>query len=93
MDFSHFLCIECDGPGRPQHYVRHVVDPKFSLELTPDCTAPDQIGHGVIKRICVPNSWAGDYVRCWKLLGVAQDFFAQSLAAPIPKPQMRRLQP
>ena len=90
MNFPHFLRIERDGPGRPQHYVVHVVDPKFSLELTPDRAAPDQIGHGEIKRIWVPNSWAGDYGQCAKLFGAAQEFFSQSLAAPVPKPGMRR---
>ena len=92
MNFPHFLRIERDGPGRPQHYVVHVVDPKFSLELTPDRAAPDQMGHGVIKRICVPNSWAGDYVQCLKLFGAAQEFFSQSSAASVPKAELRRCQ-
>jgi len=90
MNFPHFLRIERDGPGRPRNYVVHLVDPKFSVELAPDRAAPDQIGGGVIKRICVPNSWAGDYAQCAKLLGAAQDFFVQSLAAPVPKAEMRR---
>ena len=61
MNFPHFLRIERDERGRPRHYVVHTVDPKFALELTPDSAAPDRMGRGVIKRICVPNSWAGDY--------------------------------
>ena len=70
----------------------HVADPKFSLELTPDHAAPDKVGHGVIRRICVPNSWAGDYAQCLKLFGVAQEFFSQSSAASVPKAEMRRFQ-
>ena len=92
MNFPHFLRIERDGPGRPQHFVVHAVDPKFLLELSPDRAAPNQIGHGVLKRVCVPNSWAGDYVQCLKLFGVAQEFFSQSLAAPAPKAAVRRFQ-
>ncbi len=92
MNFPHFLRIERDGPGRPRHTVMHLVDPKFSVELTPDREAPDKIGRGVIKRVCVPNSWAGDYAQCAKMLGAAQEFFAQSLAAPVPKAEARRFQ-
>jgi hypothetical protein len=92
MNFPHFLRIERDAPGRPRHYVVHLVDPKFSVELMPDREASDQMGRGVIKRICVPNSWAGDYAQCAKLLGAAQEFFAQSLATPVPKAEARRFQ-
>jgi hypothetical protein len=92
MNFPHFLRVERDGPGRAKHTVVHLVDPKFSVELMPDREAPDKMGRGVIKRICVPNSWAGDYAQCAKLLGAAQEFFAQSLAAPVPKAESRRFQ-
>jgi hypothetical protein len=91
MNFPHFLRVERDGPGRPRHTVVHLVDPKFSVELMPDREAPDKMGRGVIKRICVPNSWAGDYAQCAKLIGAAQEFFSQSLAAPVPKAESRRL--
>ena len=90
MDFPHFLRVERDGPGRPRHTVVHLIDPKFSVELVPDREAPDQMGRGVIKRICVPNSWAGDYAQCAKLIGAAQEFFAQSRGAPVPKAEARR---
>ena len=92
MNFSHFLRVERDGHGRPKHYVVHTVEPKFALELAPDREAPDKIGRGVIKRLRVPNSWAGDYGQCTKFLGGAQDFFAQSFAAPVPKAETRRFQ-
>ncbi len=90
MDFPHFLRIERDRRGRSKHYVVHTVDPKFSLELTPDGAAPDKIGRGVIKRVCVPNSWAGDYAQCAKFIGVAQEFFAQSFAPPASPAESRR---
>lgn len=78
MNFSHFVRIDREGRGRERHYVVHTGDPRFTLELTPDAEAPDKIGRGVIKRLCVPNSWAGDYAQCGKLLAAAQEFFAQS---------------
>ena len=90
MDFPHFLRIERDGTGRSKHFVVHTVEPKFSMELTPDGAAPDKIGRGVIKRVCVPNSWAGDYAQYAKLMGAAQEFFAQSFAAPVPKMESKR---
>jgi hypothetical protein len=75
--FPHFVRVDRDG-RQERHYVIHTQDPRFTLELRPDTEAPDRVGRGVIKRVCVPNSWAGDYGRYAKLLGAAQDFFAQS---------------
>ena len=90
MNFPHFLRIERDGPGRSRHYVVHTADPKFSMELAPDGAAPDKIGRGVIKRVRLPNSWAGDYAQSAKLMGAAQEFFAESFAAPVTKGESRR---
>lgn len=90
MSYNHFLRIERDDPAGSQHYVVHAADLRFSLELTPDREAPDQIGRGVIKRLCLPNSWAGDYGRCAKLIWAAQEFFHQSCAEPVAKAETRR---
>lgn len=92
MNSSSFLRIERDGQAGSRHYVIHRHDPKFSLELTPDGAAPDKIGKGVIKRIQVPNSWAGDYTKYSKFISAAQDFFAQSFAEPVSKGETRRFQ-
>lgn len=70
--------IERSGWRTGKHYVVHTQEPRFTLELTPDREAPDRIGGGIIKRVCVPNSWAGDYGQYGKLLAAAQEFFAQS---------------
>lgn len=56
----------------------HTGDPRFTLELTLDREAPDHLGQGIIKRVCVPNSWAGDYGQYSGLLAAAQEFFAAS---------------
>jgi hypothetical protein len=90
MNEPHFLRIERDLPGGSRHYVVHVSDPRFSLELAPDGQAPDQIGRGVMKRLCLPNSWAGDYTKYSKLITAAQDFFSASFAAPAPKAETKR---
>ncbi len=90
MSQGNFLRIEREEHDGSRHYVVHTHDPKFSMELTPDREAPDKIGRGVIKRVCVPNSWAGDYGQYAKLMTSAQDFFTESFAAPVAKAEMRR---
>lgn len=90
MNDHHFLRIERDEPGGSRHYVVHVGDPRFSLELAPDPQAPDRIGRGVMKHLCLPNSWAGDYTKYSKLITAAQDFFTESFAEPAPKTETQR---
>jgi hypothetical protein len=77
------VCIDHDG-WNGAHLVRHTQEPGFLLELTPDRAAPDRIGEGIIKRVCVPNSWAGDYGRYGRLLKSAQEFFARAQAGRRP---------
>lgn len=91
MESPPFLRIERDKSGGAQHEIVHLHEPKFALELAPDHDAPDRRGRGVIKRLRVPNSWAGDYTQYAKLMTAAQDFFAQSLEEPAPKAETRRL--
>jgi hypothetical protein len=92
MDFSEFLRIERESRDGSKHYVLHTHDPKFTLELAPDSAAPDKVGQGVIKRIHVPNSWAGDYTKYSKFVSAAQEFFARSFAEPASKSETRRFQ-
>jgi hypothetical protein len=89
MNFPHFLRIERDQRGASRHFVVHTNEPKLSLELEPDPAAPDKIGRGVIKRVCVPNSWAGDYGRYARVIAAAQDFFQESFAESDPRPGPR----
>jgi hypothetical protein len=91
MNLSQFLRIERESQDGSRHYVLHTHDPKFSLELIPDGAAPDKMGRGVIKRVQVPNSWAGDYSKYSKFITAAQDFFEQSSENPAPKMETRRL--
>lgn len=92
MNISDFLRIEREGSDGSKHFVVHTHDPKFAMELIPDAAAPDKIGRGVIKRVQVPNSWAGDYTKYAKFIGAGQDFFAQSFAEPAAKGETRRFQ-
>jgi hypothetical protein len=91
MNLSEFLRIERESADGSRHYVLHTHDPKFSMELVPDRAAPDKMGRGVIKRVHVPNSWAGDYTQYSKFITAAQDFFEQSRAEPAPKIETRRM--
>ncbi len=90
MNPSEFLRIERDVVDGSRHYVVHTSEPPFSVELTPDPGAPDKVGRGIIKRVCVPNSWAGDYTKYAKFIQAAQEFFAASFTEPVPKTEMKR---
>ena len=90
MSLGDFLRIEREEGDGSRHTVVHFNDPKFSMEIAPDREAPDQVGRGVLKRLCVPNSWAGDYGKYAQLVGAAQEFFKASFAEPAAKPFTRR---
>jgi len=90
MNFSHYMRIERKERGRSRHYVVHVGEPKFTMELALDGEAPDKIGRGIIRRVSLPNSWAGDYGRCAQALITAQEFFRQSFGEPTAKREPRR---
>jgi hypothetical protein len=92
MNLSEFLRIERESGDGSKHYVVHTHDPKFAMELAPDGSAPDKVGKGVIKRVHVPNSWAGDYTKYSKFITAAQEFFAESFAEPATKAETRRFQ-
>lgn len=90
MSFGEFVRIEREEAGGARHTVVHFADPKFSVEIAPDAAAPNKTGRGVLKGLCVPNSWAGDYGKYAKLVAAAQDFFEQSFAEPASKTETQR---
>ena len=92
MHYPHFLRIERDEAGPPRHTVIHTGRRSFSMELAPDAAASDKVGRGVMKRVCVPNSWAGDYQKYFRLMSAAQRFFVASFGAVEPKAFTRRLE-
>lgn len=91
MNPSQFVRVERDGAAGSKHYVLHTHDPRFTLELTPDGAAPNKLGKGIIKRIHVPNSWAGDYTKYSKFVSAAQEFFEQSFDRAAPAALRRRV--
>ena len=90
---GNFMRVEREnGNGPSRHFVVHVRDPRFTVEFAPDDAAPDKVGSGVLKRLCLPNSWSGNYGQYAPLVKAAQEFFRQSvLAETAPKPETRRL--
>lgn len=84
-----FCRVERRGAdGRTRLFVVHTGSPKFVVEF--ECDAPAGGGPGdaqarsrpVIRRVCVPNSWAGEYHRCARQLGAAEDFAADTETPP-----------
>ena len=67
MDTEHFIRIERIEGGRPRHYVVSRQEPGFSVEVIPE-DAP------AIRRVCLPNSWIGNYHRYTRLVAAAQAF-------------------
>lgn len=90
MDLGNFLRIEREASGKSKHYVVHLQDPRFSMELLPDRDAPDRVGSGVIKRICIPNACIGNCTNYAKLISSAQEFFRQSFSEPSSRAEPRQ---
>lgn len=79
MDYPHFVRIEQESPdGLSHHYVVHTHDPKLAVEFRVE-TGSKGSKPGVIRRINVPNSWAGQYSQYAKLIAQAEEFFRTSL--------------
>jgi hypothetical protein len=89
MSLTNFRRIEREEKDGSRHYIVHTHDPKFTMEIAPDEQALDQIGRGVLKRVQVPNSWAGDYGKYAKYMNAAQEFFAKSFSEPVAKSELR----
>lgn len=71
----------CERSGT-RHFVVHTDSPRFVIEMEATSVAADGRRAGVIKRVCVPNSWAGDYHKCGRVLGAAVAFFESPPADP-----------
>jgi hypothetical protein len=65
---------------RTRHYVVHGHSPKIVVEMEVEGADPGRPARGVIKRVCLPNSWAGCYDLCAPVLSAAERFFEDSLA-------------
>jgi FMN-dependent NADH-azoreductase len=70
MEFPHFVRIEREeAAGETRHYVVHAHEPRLTMEFT-----PGPRGSATIKRVVVPNSWAGNYSRYAKVITQAEAF-------------------
>ncbi|MEZ5274742.1 MAG: hypothetical protein R3F07_00015 [Opitutaceae bacterium] len=74
METDHFIRIERVENGRPRQFVVSRNEPGFSLEVVPDKATA---GQPAIRKVCVPNSWTGDYHRYSRLIAAAQTFLEQ----------------
>jgi hypothetical protein len=86
MTYPHFVRIDRETRGGGRHFVVHTHDPRFTAEFATGTGPADKKEKGVLKRVCVPNSWAGDYSRYAHWLARAQEFFE---AASPDKPPRR----
>jgi len=77
-----FCRVERRGAdGKTRHFVVHTQSPRFVVEFESARTAAGKEA-AVIRRVCVPNSWAGDYHRCARQLGDAAEFFSATDTPP-----------
>ena len=65
-----------------RHYVVHTASPRFVVEMERSTAAGAGAKPGVIRQVTVPNSWAGDYHRCARLLSAAVAFFEATADPP-----------
>ena len=68
MDTEHFIRIDSLESDRPRRFVVNRREPGFSVEVMAE-DAP------VIRRVCLPNSWIGNYHRYTRLVATAQVFW------------------
>ena len=71
MDTEHFVRIERVENGRHRHFVVSRREPGFSVEVIPEGVP---VGRPSIRRVCLPNSWNGNYHRYARLVAAAQAF-------------------
>ncbi|MCC5022697.1 MAG: hypothetical protein J6386_07825 [Candidatus Synoicihabitans palmerolidicus] len=81
MNYPHFVRIDQEtGDGELEHYVVHTHDPKLAVQFSAE-TVNGKAKPGTIKRISVPNSWAGEYAQYGKLVAKAEAFFKASFSS------------
>ena len=83
MDTEHFIRIERIEGGRSRHYVISRQEPGFSVEVIPE-DAP------AIRRVCLPNSWIGNYHRYTRLVAAAQVAIRGALLPPTDRLRIAR---
>jgi hypothetical protein len=69
-----FCHVERRNGADSRHFVVHARAPRFVVEIEADAESTNGRRPGVIRRVWVPNSWAGDYHESGSLLGAALRF-------------------
>jgi hypothetical protein len=77
MDTQNFIRIERDEKGSNRHFVVNRKEPGFSVEVITQSHPDGQRKQPIIRRICMPNSWAANYHRYSRLLVAAESFLEQ----------------
>ncbi len=80
MAYRHFIKIERDE-DRDRVQVVHLYPPRMLVEFQPVRDAAGKVVSVVIKRLCVPNSWTGDYHQCNRIVREAESFYLDSVGA------------
>jgi len=74
MDIQSFVWIERKQRGRKRHFVVSCREPGFSVEVIPQSHPDGRRQQPIIRRVCLPNSWTGNYHRYSRLLAAAESF-------------------
>lgn len=75
---SPFCHVEKREGERSRYFVVHGKAPRFVAEIEAVSDADGGPRRGVLRRVVIPNSWAGDYHLCGKQLEAAVAFFEAS---------------
>lgn len=72
--------VKDERGGNHRHFVVRTEAPRLVVEFeAPAPAGATAAGGAVIRRVCVPNSWAGDYHQPARLLGAAVAYFESSV--------------
>jgi hypothetical protein len=87
MNLGCFLRVDQETAQGERHFIIHKADPPFSIEVEADFDKSGRMRNCTLKRLCLPNSWTGDYTKYARLVNAALAFFEQSCrdGDPIPR--------
>ncbi|MGF1448218.1 MAG: hypothetical protein ACFB20_02245 [Opitutales bacterium] len=84
MALSDYILIERDCADGPSIHVKRSCEPHLIVEFQPLFNPLGKLSGGVLKRVCIQNSWTGDYSKYSKLVAEAEAFFRRSLNEQVP---------
>ncbi|MBL4574887.1 MAG: hypothetical protein JKY51_02155 [Opitutaceae bacterium] len=78
MNHSNFVKVKHQSGKGYRHFVVPMDGPGFSIEFSEESNEKEKLIGGMIKKVCFPNSWTGNYHQYGKLFEAAQAFFVVS---------------